>query len=336
MDHSNRASRLPARYEPPSLKALLNRMEAELKVRHRSPKTIEAYTRWVTRYVEFNQRKSPAKLGPRDAALFLSHLATAERVSASTQNQALAGLLFLYSEVLGMPLGHLEGIAHAKRPKSLPIVLSQGEVTRLLDAMEGMNRLMGSLLYGGGLRLMECVQLRVKDLDFDAKQMLIRRGKGRKDRVTLLPTCLVAPLKEHLAKVADQHRRDVAKGSGFVALPDALRIKYPNAAREWPWQWVFPASRHYIDEQTGEMRRHHVHETVLQKAVHQAIRQAGLTKPASCHTLRHSFATHLLQAGYDIRTIQKLLGHSDVRTTMIYTHVVDRGPLGVKSPLDTL
>jgi integron integrase len=262
-------------------------------------------------------------------------LAIEEKVSASTQNQALAALLFLYDRVLGVKLPEME-IARARRPVRLPTVMSRGEVQALLSKLEGTPRLMASLLYGSGLRLQECVTLRVKDVDFSLRQLVVRRGKGLKDRVALLPASLVEPLTAHLEEVKDQHEQDLAEGAGSVALPRALRAKYPNAPREWAWQWVFPATRTYVDESSGARRRHHLHETVLQRAVRVASRVAGIDKPVSCHTLRHSFATHLLEGGYDLRTIQKLLGHSDVRTTMIYTHVLNRGPLGVKSPLDGL
>jgi integron integrase len=290
----------------------------------------------VTRYIAFHGRRDPARLGEAEVSAFISSLAVEGGVSSSTQNQALAALLFLYKRVLRRPLADLEQVVHAKRPRRLPVVLSPAEVARVLGCLTGTWRLMAALLYGGGLRLMECVTLRVKDVDLDSGQLFIRRGKGAKDRVTLLPQGLRAQLREHLARVAEQHRADVAAGGGFVELPDALRKKYPNAPREWSWQWVFPATRRYVEPTTREQRRHHLHETALQRAVHAAAREAQIAKPVSCHTLRHSFATHLLQAGYDIRTIQKLLGHSDVRTTMIYTHVVNRGPLGVKSPFDEL
>lgn len=267
---------------------------------------------------------------------FLSSLATDARVSASTQNQALAAILFLYAEVLQQELGWLSELVRAKRPIRLPVVMSREEVAEMLAQLRGTPRLMASLLYGAGLRLAECVELRVKDLDFGTGQMIIRRAKGQKDRAALLPASLVEPLHAHLAEVRALHESDLRAGAGFVELPAALGVKYKNAAREWSWQWVFPATRTYIHPGSGERRRHHLHETVLQRAVREAARVAGLSKPVSCHTLRHSFATHLLEAGYDVRTIQKLLGHNDLRTTMIYTHVLNRGPLGVKSPLDSL
>jgi len=256
-------------------------------------------------------------------------------VSASTQNQALAALLFLYGPVLGVELPWLDGLVRAVRPERLPVVLSRDEGRAVLLA-RGTSRLMAVLLYGAGLRLLECARLRVKDLDFAANQIVVRSGKGDRDRVTILPAVVRPALERQLARVRAQHERDRRAGAGWVELPHALARKYPNAGREWAWQWVFPATRTYTERTTGQRRRHHLHETVVQRAVHRAVREAGLTKPASCHTFRHSFATHLLEDGYDIRTVQKLLGHRDVRTTMIYTHVLNRGPAGVHSPLDGL
>lgn len=320
---------------PPSGKSLLLESVSDaLILRHYSPKTREAYVGWVRRFVLFHGLRHPASMGAREVAAFLSHLATRGNVSASTQNQALAALLFLYGEVLHQPLEFVGGVVHAKRPMRLPVVMSRDEVKAVLGKLSGTWHLMASLLYGSGLRLLECAALRVKDIDFTAGQILVRRGKGQKDRVTVLPRSTMDPLSEHLVRVHELHQRDLQDGAGMVGLPGALRAKYPNASRDWPWQWVFPATRRHIDEQTGEQRRHHIHETALQRAVHAAVSAAGLSKPVSCHTFRHSFATHLLEAGYDIRTIQKLLGHHDLRTTMLYTHVVNRGPLGVKSPLD--
>ena len=300
-----------------------------------SARTVEAYLGWVRRFVRFHRGVHPAAVGERGVEAFLSHLASAERVSASTQNQALAALLFLYAVVLGAPLGKL-AVVHARRPVRVPVVMTREEVGVLLGTMSGTPRLMASLLYGSGLRLHECVGLRVKDVDVGGRQIWVRRGKSMRDRATPLPLGLIDGLQVHLAAVREQHDADVHRGCGYVELPEALALKYPSAGRQWPWQWVFPATRTYLHLETGERRRHHLHETVLQRAVHTAARTAGLTKPVSCHTFRHSFATHLLEAGYDIRTIQKLLGHSDVRTTMIYTHVLNRGPAGVRSPFDEL
>jgi integron integrase len=314
--------------------ALLDSVQQALELRHYSPKTVEAYVSWVRRFVLFHQRRHPRELGSEEVSAFLSHLASRSGVSASTQNQALAALLFLYSDVLQRPLASLGPVVHAKRPMRLPVVMSRQEVDAVLGRLEGVWRLMGSLLYGSGLRLLECASLRVKDVDFGGGQIVVRRAKGQKDRATLLPRSVIEPLQAHLLRVRARHQHDLSEGAGTVALPGALRLKYPNANREWPWQWLFPATRRYLDATTGEQRRHHLHETALQRAVRTAALAASISKPVSCHTFRHSFATHLLEAGYDIRTIQKLLGHQDVRTTMIYTHVVDRGPFGVKSPLD--
>ena len=273
-------------------------------------------------------------MGADEVAAFLSHLAADRRVSASTQNQACSALLFLYCEVLGRPLPELGSIVRAKRPQRLPVVLTRAEVRTVLDRLNGPCALMAALMYGSGLRLLECCTLRVKDIDFERGQILVRDGKGRHDRVTMLPTALGVRLGAHLALVRAQHQADVRAGAGSVALPDALSAKSPRAAWEWGWQWVFPATRSYVDRSSGLRRRHHLHESVVQRAFKLAVQQAGLTKPASCHTLRHSFATHLLEGGYDIRTIQELLGHRDVATTMVYTHVLNRGGLGVRSPLD--
>ena len=275
-------------------------------------------------------------MGTQEITDFLSSLATERRVSASTQNQALCALIFLYREVLKIKIGPLDDLVRAKRPKTLPVVLSVREVSVVLDQLDGVNKLMATLLYGAGLRLLECARLRVKDIDFDARQVIVRSGKGGKDRISLLPDLLRRELPAHLERAHAQHRRDRATGAGHVALPLALARKYPSASREWPWQWVFPATRIYSDRATGERRRHHLHESVLQRAVRSAVANSGIPKKAGCHTLRHSFATHLLQSGTDIRTIQKLLGHSDIRTTMIYTHVAQSGPFGIQSPADRL
>jgi integron integrase len=301
---------------------------------HYSPKTVEAYVGWVRRFVLFHQRQHPKTMGAPEVSTFLSELVTRSAVSASTQNQALAALRFLYAEVLHQPFDAVSEIVHAQRPTRLPVVMSRAEVDAVLSRLDGVWQLMASLLYGSGLRLLECASLRVRDIDFDGGQLLVRRGKGQTERSTLLPQSLVGPLREHLVDVGQRHEADLLDGAGGVELPRGLHTKYPNAGREWLWQWVFPATRRYVDEATGQRRRHHLHETALQRAVRIAAMGAGLDKPVSCHTLRHSFATHLLEAGYDIRTIQKLLGHHDVRTTMIYRHVLSRGPLGVRSPLD--
>ncbi len=319
-----------------SPRAVVAALEQRLVMRHASARTIEAYARWVRRFIVFSGRRDPRALGAQEVTRFLSSLATVDQVSASTQNQALAALLFLYKEVLGRPLDFLDRIVYAKRSSRLPVVLSRAEVAVVFARLQPPWLFMAQLLYGAGLRLMECVTLRVKDIDFDRRQLTVRRGKGKKDRVTLLPSSLEAPLRAHLLERAERHKKEVARGGGKVQLPDALARKYPTAPTDLAWQWVFPAARCYVHPDTGERLRHHMHETTLQRAVREATLAAGLTKPVSCHTLRHSFATHLLESGTDIRTIQKLLGHSDVRTTMIYTHVLQTGPYGVTSPLDQL
>jgi integron integrase len=267
---------------------------------------------------------------------FLSSLATEGHVSASTQNQAFNALLFLYHEVLTKKIGLIDGVVRAKRPQRLPVVLTQGEVKKVLDRMNGVPRLMAVLLYGSGLRLMECCRLRIKDIDFSRNEIVIRSGKGNKDRYTMLPAAARDPLVQHLRGVKSQHEEDLRKGLGRVSLPNALDRKYPNAGKEWGWQWVFPATSHFTDRVTGEQRRHHLHESVLQRAFKEARLEGGVLKLAGCHTLRHSFATHLLENGYDIRTVQELLGHNNVSTTMVYTHVLNRGGKGVRSPLDAL
>lgn len=313
---------------------LLERMREVLRTRHYSPRTEEAYCQWVWRFVVFNGRRHPRECGAREIERFLSWLANEQRVSASTQNQALAALLFLYGSVLGVPLERLAEFTRAKRPERVPVVLSVGEVAAVLGAMTGATGLMAGLLYGSGLRLMECAQLRVKDVDFGRGEVTVRDGKGQKDRVTMLPQRVEAGLQAHLERVRAQWVADLAAGGGSVALPGGLEKKLPNAGREWPWQWVFPATRTYVERASGQVRRHHLHESVLQRAVRDAVLKARIAKRASCHTLRHSFATHLLENGYDIRTIQELLGHRDVSTTMIYTHVLNRPGRGVRSPLD--
>lgn len=319
-----------------SLAGLLAECEARLKVMHRSARTIEAYAMWIKRFVAESGRRNPELMGRSEVEAFLTKLATQHNVSASSQNQALCALLFLYKHVIGVPLEYMQELVRARRPTNLPVVLSRTEAQRILHAMAGITRLMAALLYGSGLRLSECCSLRVKDVDFERKQLCVRRGKGRKDRMTLLPANLMKPLQQHLIGVEQQHQSDLQCGAGYVELPEALSRKYPSASRSWSWQWVFPATRKYKHLETDQWRRHYLHETVLQRAVQAATLRAGINKRVSCHTFRHSFATELLVAGYDIRTIQKLLGHSDVRTTMIYTHVVDRGPFGVQSPLDSL
>lgn len=305
-------------------------------MRHYSGRTEEAYIAWVRRYVGFHGIRHPAELEAADVAKFLTHLASQQKVSSSTQNQALSALLFLYREVLGRDFGWLSGVVRAKQPKRLPVVLTREEVRTLLGAMTGPTQLLARLLYGSGLRLLESVSLRVKDVDFGQRQIVVRAGKGNRDRITILPDQAGEALAAQLSRVHALHGRDLATSGGSVAVPEALAKKYPGAGREWAWQYVFPATRRYWDRDSGEWRRHHLHESVLQRAVKTAARRVGLPKRVSCHTFRHSFATHLIEDGYDIRTVQELLGHRDVNTTMIYTHVLNRGGRGVRSPADRL
>jgi len=318
----------------PSAK-LLDRLREVIRLRHYSRRTEEAYVRWVIRFVRFHGLRHPEELDGSDIEAFLSHLATRRHVAASTQNQALNAIVFLYRNVLRKDVPELEEFVRAKKPRRLPVVLTKDEVARVLSHLEGTPFLVSSLLYGGGLRLMEALRLRVKDVDFAKSQVLIRDGKGGKDRVTVMPARIAEPLRLHLRSVRLLHETDIRAGFGAVHLPNALAIKYPNAPRAWGWQYVFPAPGRSRDPRSGEIRRHHLHESVVQKAVRRAVVRAGIDKPASCHTFRHSFATHLLENGYDIRTVQELLGHADVRTTMIYTHVLNRGGRGVHSPLDS-
>jgi integron integrase len=314
----------------------MDRVRRACRLRHLSPRTEEAYTHWIRQFIVFHGKRHPDTLGSADVIAFLTSLATDRHVSASTQNQALAALLFLYDLVLARPLADVRRFVQASTPVRLPVVLSRVEVKRLLDALDGVPRIVGTLLYGAGLRLTEWLELRVKDIDLDRREIIIRRGKGRTDRRTMIPESLLDPLQRHLAHVRTLYSDDVKNGFGRVVLPDALRTKYPNADRSWPWQFVFPAARICTDPRYGPPTRFHLHESAVQRAVTAAVRRAGLTKRASCHTLRHSFATHLLEDGYDIRTVQELLGHADVATTMIYTHVLNRGALGVRSPADRL
>jgi integron integrase len=315
-------------------KKLLDQVRDVLRVKHYSIRTEQAYVDWITRYILFHAKRHPKDMGAPEIEAFLTHLAVEGNVAASTQNQALSALLFLYREVLHQDVSSKLNFAYAKKPKRLPIVLTRAEAHKVIGLMSGTPQLMAKLLYGSGLRLLECVRLRVQDVDFAQHQIIVRDGKGEKDRITMLPDTIVPFLQEHLQRVKLIHEADLAQGLGGVYLPYALDRKYPNASKEWTWQYIFPANRLSVDPRSGEKRRHHVDENTLQKAVHNAARKAGLSKPVSPHTFRHSFATHLLEAGYDIRTVQELLGHKDVKTTMIYTHVLNKGPLAVRSPLD--
>ncbi len=315
---------------------LLQSLRAKLRLGHFSPRTEEAYVHWVKRFVRHSGLRHPRDMGEREVLAFVTYLAVDRKLASATQAQALAALQFLYRHEIDRPLSGLGHIPKARAPVRLPVVLTQREVARVLEQLEGVPRLIGVVLYGSGMRLMECLTLRVKDVDLERGEILIRRGKGAKDRVTVFPRSAQPQLDAHLKRVRLLHERDLVSGGGAVELPDALRRKYPSAARQWAWQWVFPARRRYVDRETREVRRHHLHESVMQRAMTGAVRRSGIGKRASCHTLRHSFATHLLEAGYDIRTVQELLGHSDVTTTMIYTHVLNRGGRGVQSPADRL
>ena len=317
--------------QPPRL---LDRMREKLRVKHYSIRTEYSYLDWARRYIRFHGLRHPSELGAQAVEAFLTHLAVKGNVAASTQNQAKSALLFLYKEVLDIDLPWLNGVVSAKRPPRLPVVLTREETARVLETMAGTPGLVARLLYGSGMRILEGVRLRVKDLDLARGEILVRDGKGGKDRVTVLPRSLEVPLKLQLEFARTLHAKDLADGFGAVYLPHALDRKYPNAAREWAWQYVFPADRISVDPRSGIKRRHHLDEQWVQRAMREALRAARIAKPATPHTLRHSFATHLLEDGYDIRTVQELLGHSDVRTTMIYTHVLNRGGRGVRSPLD--
>ena len=312
---------------------LIERYRQELQVRHYARRTVSTYTQWIRRFLRFHRLRHPREMGSDEVNTFLSHLATTEQVSASTQNQALAAVLFLYRELLGQPLV-LDSVVRARTRKHLPVVLSVAEVRAVREQLEGSPALVVGLLYGSGLRLMEALRLRVKDIDIERRELCVRDGKGGKDRLTLLPQSMIQALEHHLIDVRQVHQRDLEAGWGRVLMPYALGRKYPNAEREWGWQWVFPQQHRWTDPSNGCQGRHHLDPSVVQKAVKRAVAAAGITKAASCHTFRHSFATHLLERGQDIRTIQELLGHQDVSTTMIYTHVLNSGPLGVRSPAD--
>ena len=314
---------------------LLDQLRESLRVRHYARRTEDAYCHWVKRYIFFHEVRHPREMAEPEINAFLTHLAVKGKVSASTQNQALNALIYLYRHVLGAEIGELD-VIRAKRPKRLPVVMTKSEVKSVLDNMDDERWLVASLLYGSGLRLMECLRLRVQEVDFQGSEIIVRNGKGGKDRRTMLPNALINSLQEHLYKVKAVHEKDLADGWGRVSLPGGLERKYPNAPFEWRWQWVFPQKNRWVNAKTKEQGRHHIDETIIQKAVRTAVRRAGLTKHATCHTFRHSFATHLLETGYDIRTVQELLGPNDVKTTMIYTHVLNKGAGGVNSPFDGL
>ena len=318
----------------PEGRGLFEVARERIRTRHLAFRTEQAYLQWMRRYVKFHGRRHPRGMGRQEVEAFLTHLAVKARVGASTQNQALQALLFLYRHVLGIELPWLENVTRANRPKRLPVVLSSAEVRSVLAQLDGTCWLIANLLYGSGLRLMEAHRLRIKDLVLERAEVIVRDAKGGKDRVTVLPAAVAAPLREHLAKLFDRFRRQRKLGEPGVSLPTAIARKYPNAAIEWGWQWVFPANSLCRDVYTGRPTRHHQHEKIVQRAVQAAVHKARILQPASCHTFRHCFATHLLEAGCDIRTVQELLGHADVRATMIYTHVMGKGAMGVKSPLD--
>lgn len=321
----------PVASNPPKL---LEQMREKLRVKHYSIRTEEQYLQWVRRFILFHRKRHPRDMGGPEVEAFLSRLATHGHVSASTQSQALSALLFLYRVVLEVELPWMDNVVRAKKPRRLPSVLSRDEVRRVLDRMDGIYGLMARLLYGSGMRLMECCRLRVKDVDFGRHEILVREGKGAKDRVTMLPESLTEPLQSHLAKRRLLYEDDLAKGMAEVYMPDALARKYPRAASEWVWQYVFPSGSYSVDPRSKRLRRHHIDEKLLQRAMKRAVTASHITKLATPHTLRHSFATHLLESGYDIRTVQELLGHADVSTTMIYTYVLNKGGRGVTSPLD--
>jgi integron integrase len=318
----------------PEGRGLFEVAREKIRTRHLALRTEHAYLQWMRRYVKFHGRRHPRDMGPAHVEAFLTHLAVVERVGASTQNQALQALLFLYRRVLDIELPWLENVTRASRSKRLPVVLSVAEVRAVLAQLDGTAWLIASLLYGSGLRLLEAHRLRVKDVVIERCELIVRGAKGGRDRVTVLPVALVVPLRTHLAKLFHRYTRERRLGQPGASLPTALSRKYPRAATQWGWQWVFPSPSLCRDAHSGELVRHHQHERIIQRAVQSAVGKAGILQPASCHTFRHCFATHLLAAGSDIRTVQELLGHADVRTTMLYTHVMGKGALGVKSPLD--
>ena len=315
---------------------LLDQVRAAIRTRHYSRRTEKAYLGWIKRFILFHNKRHPAEMSAVEISQFLSHLALKENVAASTQNQALYAIIFLYKNVLDREIGEIDNIVWAKKPKKLPVVFTKTEVKTVIKQLSGVKWIMANLLYGAGLRLMECLRLRVQDIDFEYNQIIIRDAKGQKDRVTVLPEIVKEALEKHLEKVKRLHEKDLVQGFGEVYLPYALERKYTNANKQWKWQYIFPSEKLSIDPRSGKKRRHHLDESVLQRTVKEAIRQAGINKNGNCHTFHHSFATHLLEDGYDIRTVQELLGHEDVSTTMVYTHVMKKGGLGVKSPADKL
>lgn len=317
--------------DPPKL---MEQYSQALRTRHYSPRTEKVYSMWVRRYIRFHKMRHPRDMREAEVNEFLTYLAVDEKVSSSTQNQALAAILFLYRHVLGIPMGNLGEVVRARKSHHIPVVMTREETRAVLAEMSGETKLMASLLYGSGLRLNECLKLRVQDIDLSGGEIIVYNGKGNKDRVTMFPASLKEPLREHLRSVKQIHEQDLRDGWGRVEIPEALQRKYPNAAADWRWQWVFPQKYRWSNPTTGEQGRHHVDESILQRQVKYAANRAGISKRVGCHTFRHSFATHLLESGYDIRTIQELLGHKSVKTTMVYTHVLNKGGLGVTSPLD--
>jgi len=315
---------------------LIEQLREALRVRHYSRKTEATYIHWVKRFIFFHHVRHPREMAEPEINAFLSHLALKEHVSASTQNQALCAIIFLYRYTLEKKIGDLGEVIRARKPVRLPVVMTKEEVKAVLDCLSRDKSLIACLMYGAGLRLMECLRLRVQDVDFNLNQITVRDGKGNKDRITMLPSSVKKSLAEHLSNIKKIHEADICKGFGRVLMPDALARKYPNASKEWRWQWIFPQESLWLNKETGERGRHHIDESIIQKVVKEAVAKAGLVKRATCHTFRHSFATHLLEDGYDIRTVQELLGHKDLKTTMIYTHVLNKGPAAVRSPADNL
>lgn len=315
---------------------LLTQLSQAMRSRHYSRKTESTYIHWIKRFIFFHHVRHPKDMAEPEINAYLTHLAVKEHVSSSTQNQALCAIIFLYKYVLNRKIGDIGEVIRAKQSRYIPVVMTKDEVKAVVGNLTGDKKLMISLMYGTGLRLMECLRLRVQDIDFGRNEITVRDGKGAKDRITMLPESLKEPLRQHLVKTKSVHESDIKDGWGYVLMPYALDRKYPNAPRDWRWQWVFPQEKRWKNTKTGEQGRHHVHETLLQKAVKEAVMKSGIAKRIGCHTFRHSFATHLLENGYDIRTIQELLGHKDISTTMIYTHVLSKGGHGVRSPFDSL